>query len=136
MNHKYDHFTFPGAVPRTFVGSVLLAWIAVPVIQLATWLGLATTKFDLQIISEYFVEKYELPGSFLSIVRLVLASLNAWTLCLLKRGVVRRFGQTTGLLFAILTCSQFHLPFWMGRTIPNMFALIPGMINITSFSQA
>ncbi|KAF8805435.1 alpha-1,6-mannosyltransferase subunit [Phlegmacium glaucopus] len=113
--YNYDQFTFPGAVPRTFIGSVLLAWIAVPVIQLATWLGLATTKFDLQII-----------------VRLVLASLNAWTLCLLKRGTARRFGRTTGLLFAISTCSQFHLPFWMGRTIPNMFALIP--VNLaTSF---
>ena len=52
---KYDHFTFPSAVPRTFIGSVLLAWISVPVIQLATWLGLATTKFDLQIIGEDFV---------------------------------------------------------------------------------
>ena len=52
---KYDHFAFPSAVPRTFIGSVLLAWIAVPVIQLATWLGLATTKFDLQIIGENFV---------------------------------------------------------------------------------
>lgn len=51
---KYDHFTFPSAVPRTFIGSVLLAWISVPVIQLATWLGLATTKFDLQIIGRGF----------------------------------------------------------------------------------
>lgn len=47
---KYDHFTFPGAVPRTFIGSVLLAWISTPIIWLATWLGLVKSKLELQII--------------------------------------------------------------------------------------
>ena len=64
--YKYDHFTFPGAVPRTFVGSVLIAWIAAPVIQLVTWLGLSTSKFDLQIISERFL------GESLAACRLIL----------------------------------------------------------------
>jgi alpha-1,6-mannosyltransferase len=72
---------------------------------------------------------------FEHIVRLVLATLNAWTLCLIKRGTARRFGQTTGLLFVVSTCSQFHLPCWMGRTIPNMFALVPGMYIIHIFPQ-
>ncbi|KAF8150150.1 alpha-1,6-mannosyltransferase subunit [Crassisporium funariophilum] len=106
--HNYDHFTFPGAVPRTFIGSVVLAWLSIPVIRLAAWMGYVATKFELQII-----------------VRLVLATLNALSLCVMRRGVSKRFGRTTGLFFALLTCSQFHLPFWMGRTIPNMFALIP-----------
>ncbi|KAF8910453.1 Alg9-like mannosyltransferase family-domain-containing protein [Gymnopilus junonius] len=111
---KYDHFTFPGAVPRTFVGSVLLAYISGPVIRAAAWAGLYTSKFDLQII-----------------VRLVLATLNALTLSLIRRGTTRRFGRITGLFFALLTCTQFHLPFWMGRTIPNMFAMIP--VNIAAY---
>lgn len=50
---KYDHFVFSGAVPRTFLGSVLLAWLSAPVIQFAVWWGLVATKFDLQIISKY-----------------------------------------------------------------------------------
>ncbi|PPQ74041.1 hypothetical protein CVT24_012343 [Panaeolus cyanescens] len=105
---KYDHFVFPGAVPRTFIGSTLLAWLASPVIKLAASQGLLVTKFQLQIL-----------------IRLVLASLNAWTLCRIRRAVDTRFGRLTGFFFTLLTCSQFHFPFWMGRTIPNMFAMIP-----------
>ncbi|KAF4614053.1 hypothetical protein D9613_007414 [Agrocybe pediades] len=112
--HKYDHVIFPGAVPRTFIGSVALAWIATPVIRLAAWAGYLNTKFDLQII-----------------VRLVLATLNALALSLIRRGATRRFGRPTGLFFALLTCSQFHYPFWMGRTIPNMYATIP--VNLATY---
>ncbi|KAL6298546.1 Alg9-like mannosyltransferase family-domain-containing protein [Sparassis latifolia] len=105
---KYDHFIFPGAVPRTFIGSVLLAWLSNAPIRLACSLELVRDKFDLQII-----------------VRLVLATINAIGFCLLRRTVSRRFGGLTSVLFAFLTCTQFHLPFWMGRTLPNMFAVFP-----------
>ncbi|KAF8624429.1 hypothetical protein AX17_007138 [Amanita inopinata Kibby_2008] len=101
------------AVPRTFVGSVLLAWISTPVIALANTLGFVSSKFDLQLI-----------------VRLVLASLNAVGLCYLRRAISRRFSFQASVFFVLLTCSQFHLPFWMGRTLPNMFALLP--VNIST----
>ncbi|KAJ3916915.1 alpha-1,6-mannosyltransferase subunit [Lentinula edodes] len=110
---QYDHFTFPGAVPRTFIGSVLLAWVSYPAILLANSLGFVTSKFGLQII-----------------VRLILSTLNALGLCYLRHAVSRRFGRPTGLYFTFITISQFHMPFWMGRTLPNMFALFP--VNIAS----
>ncbi|RDB28916.1 putative Dol-P-Man:Man(7)GlcNAc(2)-PP-Dol alpha-1,6-mannosyltransferase [Hypsizygus marmoreus] len=113
--HNYDHFTFPGAVPRTFVGSVILAWLSKPIIQLANQQGLISQKADMQVI-----------------VRLVLATLNALGLILVRRAASRRFGRLTGVFFTFLSISQFHLPFWMGRTLPNMYALLP--VNIaTSF---
>ncbi|KAJ7286958.1 glycosyltransferase family 22 protein [Mycena rebaudengoi] len=111
---NYDHFVFPGAVPRTFVGSVLLAWISTPVIYLANYLGLVPSKFELQVV-----------------VRLVLATINALGLCLIRHAISRRFGRPTGLYYTLLTCSQFHVPFWMGRTLPNMFALLP--VNLSTF---
>ena len=58
---------------------------------------------------------------------MVLASANAVGLIALRRAVSRRFGRPTGFMFVLLTITQFHLPFWMGRTLPNMFALLPGV---------
>lgn len=58
-------------------------------------------------------------------VRLCLAVVNTGSLCFLRRAVTKRYGFGTSVFFTIITCSQFHLPFWMGRTIPNMFALAP-----------
>ena len=43
---QYDHMTFPGAVPRTFIGALLLAGFARPVI----WLNKA---IDRQQLGEY-----------------------------------------------------------------------------------
>ena len=57
---------------------------------------------------------------------MVLASANAIGLCMIRRAVSKRFGRVMGMMFALLSCTQFHLPFWMGRTLPNMFALFPG----------
>jgi alpha-1,6-mannosyltransferase len=68
-------------------------------------------------------------------VRLVLASVNAAGLCYLRRAVSRRFGRLTGLFFTLFTCSQFHVPFWMGRTLPNMFALLPGQSLASTTSR-
>ncbi|KAG9096552.1 dolichyl-P-Man:Man(7)GlcNAc(2)-PP-dolichol alpha-1,6-mannosyltransferase [Ceratobasidium sp. UAMH 11750] len=104
----YDHFVFPGAVPRTFIGSIVLAAASYLPLRITTALGLIQSKVGVQII-----------------IRLVLATFNAVGLILVRRAVQRRFGTSTSGLFTVLTCTQFHLPFWIGRTLPNMFALLP-----------
>ncbi|KAJ8088431.1 alpha-1,6- mannosyltransferase [Marasmius tenuissimus] len=111
---KYDHFTFPGAVPRTFIGSIVLAYISNLCIQTASFFGLILGKSDVQII-----------------VRIILTSLNAFGICCIRRGVSKRFGRLTGLFFTLMTVSQFHIPFWMGRTLPNMFALV--LVNLATY---
>lgn len=45
---KYDHNVFPGAIPRTFAGNVLLSSVTAPFIYVGITLGVITSKFDLQ----------------------------------------------------------------------------------------
>ncbi|KAJ3768450.1 alpha-1,6-mannosyltransferase subunit, partial [Lentinula raphanica] len=109
----YDHFKFPGPVPRTFIGSLVLAGVSYPVIWVLNLLGFVTKKYHLQVI-----------------VRLTLSTLNALSLSFLRRSLSRRFGPRTSWCFTLLTLSQFHVPFWMSRTIPNMYAF--GVVNVVS----
>ncbi|PIL35310.1 hypothetical protein GSI_02035 [Ganoderma sinense ZZ0214-1] len=76
-------------------------------------MGIYEDKFDMQII-----------------VRMVLASANSVGLISLRRAVTRRFGRSAGFMFVLLSITQFHLPFWIGRTLPNMFALLPANIAL------
>lgn len=126
---EYDHKTFPGVVPRTFTGSVLLAWVSAPVIKIAAALDLVCSKADLQIIGECWTifRSLVIPHRDPQlVVRLVLATINAIGLILVRRAVSRWSGRLTGFLWTLLTCTQPYLLFWMGRTLPNMFALFPG----------
>lgn len=52
LRSEYDHFSFPGAVPRTFVGAVALSGLSRPWIALKAgidrqWLGMPCSCHDL-----------------------------------------------------------------------------------------
>lgn len=44
LSSTYDHFTFPGAVPRTFVGALFVAELAKPGVW---WLGAPDAQVQL-----------------------------------------------------------------------------------------
>jgi hypothetical protein len=52
---QFDHKVFSGAIPRSFVGSIAVAWLSNYIARLANDLSLITSKFDLQIVSSYFL---------------------------------------------------------------------------------
>ncbi|KAK9450824.1 Alg9-like mannosyltransferase family-domain-containing protein [Limtongia smithiae] len=99
---KYDHFEFPGVVPRTFIGAVLIALVVKPVQLLYPF----TTKFQLQYV-----------------VRFVLGFLN-WTAIVYFRNTVRHvYGKSAATWFAAMQYTQFHITYYASRTLPNMFAM-------------
>ncbi len=95
---SYDHFTFPGAVPRSFVGAVLLAGIGRPVVALV---GFRHAQL---------------------VVRALLGLFNASALAFFTASLARAFGRPTARWYVLLQASQFHVVFYASRTLPNMFA--------------
>ncbi|KAJ8099377.1 Alg9-like mannosyltransferase family-domain-containing protein [Lipomyces tetrasporus] len=109
--HAYDHFEFPGVVPRTFIGALVVSLLAKPFQVFAP----LPSKLALQYIS-----------------RGILGVINWASLVYLRRTVFKVFGKTTALWFALLQYTQFHIPYYASRTLPNMFAF-PLTMLATSF---
>lgn len=99
LSGSYDHFTFPGAVPRTFVGPVILAGLSQPLIALAG--GFRHAQL---------------------LVRAVLGLFNALAILAFKAALGDAYGSSAGRWYALLQASQFHVMFYASRTLPNMFA--------------
>ena len=120
---KFDHKLFSGAVPRSFLGSMALAWLSKHVTRLANHLSLVTTKFDLQ--SSFS------PSPF-TVLRLMLTSPPHSR----KHKCARPLPPSTRgcaefwTLDGRLLCSHYRelVPRAIldGRTLPNMFALLLG----------
>ncbi|KAI5927710.1 Alg9-like mannosyltransferase [Camillea tinctor] len=98
LSTQYDHFDFPGAVPRTFVGPIFLAGIGQPIIALV---GFQHAQL---------------------VVRGILGLINAAALLVFKSNVEKAFGKPTARWYALLQATQFHVMFYASRTLPNMFA--------------
>ncbi|EED24542.1 alpha-1,6-mannosyltransferase subunit (Ecm39), putative [Talaromyces stipitatus ATCC 10500] len=95
---EYDHFSFPGAVPRTFIGALGLASASWPVV----WFF---ENVDRQVL-----------------VRAILGLFNALSLIVYARGIQVSFGNMTAYWYLVFQASQFHLAYYASRTLSNMFA--------------
>ncbi|KYQ89366.1 hypothetical protein DLAC_11802 [Tieghemostelium lacteum] len=108
---KYDHFEFPGVVPRTFLGPLLISTASSPIVKGMEW-----------VLPNLFSV---VPSKMLSlyIVRLVIG-ITGW-LCFreFRKAVSEHFSISTGIWLNIVSCCQFHLFFYISRPLPNIFAL-------------
>lgn len=98
LSQNYDHFSFPGAVPRTFVGALNIVTIAKPLMYFAGTQHAQT------------------------IARATLGMINAFALMRYRRALVDAFGRNVGRWYVVLQAAQFHVIFYASRTLPNMFA--------------
>ncbi|KAL8944222.1 MAG: hypothetical protein Q9211_000652 [Gyalolechia sp. 1 TL-2023] len=105
LKDHYDHFTFTGPVPRTFLGVLTLAG--------ASW---PFTKLFGDTVNQQII------------VRAVLGLWNASCLLYFRNSVAKAFGRSTANWFVLLQASGFHLIYYASRTLPNFFAF--GLVTI------
>ncbi|KAF4340951.1 ECM39-like protein [Fusarium beomiforme] len=98
LSQTYDHFTFPGAVPRTFLGSVLLAGLGQPIVALV---GFQHAQL---------------------VVRGILGAANVAALLTFKSSLKRAHGAGVSAWWVVFMASQFHINYYVSRTLPNMYA--------------
>lgn len=101
----FDHLEFPGVVPRTFLGPIFLAAVSWPAHIIFHFLNLPLSCSQL-------------------IVRSSLGIISWYAFTEFSDAVSIRFGHRAGSLTNLLAALQFHMPFYMSRTLPNTFALI------------
>ncbi|KAF2013169.1 glycosyltransferase family 22 protein [Aaosphaeria arxii CBS 175.79] len=110
---NYDHISFPGSVPRTFAGALILSGLSRP------WIWLVRSPQQLQLL-----------------VRSVLGLLNAAALVYFGQGVQRAFGRSAAVWYALFQSSQFHIIYYASRTLPNMFAFVFSTIALKGILDA
>ncbi|KAK5055944.1 hypothetical protein LTR84_012494 [Exophiala bonariae] len=117
LKAHYDHMTFAGAVPRSFVGSLVLAALARPFVW--CW---ALNGEQQQFLGELLEKINSDIGANGFIVRALLGLFNAAALISYTTGVRRAYGKVAAEWNMWLQASQFHILFYSSRTLPNMFA--------------
>ncbi|GAB7364104.1 hypothetical protein MBLNU230_g4656t1 [Neophaeotheca triangularis] len=113
LSIRFDHVAFPGSVPRTFVGSLLLAGMSKP-----------------------FTALVSSPDRAQVLVRSLLGLANGGVLLQVRSAVDVAYGRTAGRWYMLLVASQFHVIYYASRTLPNMFAFVLTTMAVGRFILA
>ncbi|CAK9822153.1 Probable Dol-P-Man:Man(7)GlcNAc(2)-PP-Dol alpha-1,6-mannosyltransferase [Anthophora retusa] len=101
---EYDHHEFPGVVPRSFVGPIIISGLASPLVATINYLQL--NKFFAQYI-----------------VRATLGLLVIAALKLYREALQSVFGLQFTKWFIAITVTQYHFMYYLSRPLPNIMAM-------------
>ncbi|XP_076645136.1 alg12 alpha-1,6-mannosyltransferase [Halictus rubicundus] len=101
---EYDHHEFPGVVPRSFLGPIIISGLATPLIATINYLQL--NKFFAQYV-----------------VRAILGLLVISMLKLYRNALQSIFGLQFTKWFVAITVTQYHFMYYLSRPLPNILAM-------------
>ncbi|KAJ2123994.1 alpha-1,6- mannosyltransferase [Coemansia sp. RSA 720] len=108
VNNNYDHLEFPGVVPRSFVGPLIISALTYPAKLLY---GNQAEGIAVQISA-----------------RIVLGWLVVWANSQLRQEISSVFGSRSAMWYGVFCLCQFHYTFWTSRMLGNTLALVPMLI--------
>ncbi|CAL1684764.1 unnamed protein product [Lasius platythorax] len=101
---EYDHHEFPGVVPRSFLGPIVVSGMASPLMA-----GINYLEFN------KFCAQYA--------VRAALGLLVIATFKLYRHAVQNIFGLQFTKWFVAITVTQYHFMYYLSRPLPNIMAM-------------
>lgn len=101
---EYDHHEFPGVVPRSFLGPIVVSTIASPLVASLNYLELN------KVFAQYTA-------------RATLGLLVIITFKLYRDALQKIFGPDFTKWFVAITVSQYHFMYYLSRPLPNIMAL-------------
>ncbi|XP_050439362.1 probable Dol-P-Man:Man(7)GlcNAc(2)-PP-Dol alpha-1,6-mannosyltransferase [Adelges cooleyi] len=111
---QYDHLEFPGVVPRTFIGPLVISMLSFPIFMILQFY--AYNKFISQLL-----------------VRAVLGVVVITSIRYFQKSITKIFGKGVADWFIVVTASQYHLMFYSSRPLPNIFAFPLVMVALSSW---
>ena len=113
----FDHLECPGVVPRTFLGALAISAVAWPAHVVRILLGMP-------LLGSQWVARGAL-------------GLLSWLAYRhFRGGVSNAFGPGVGGSLGVVFASQFHLPYYMTRTLPNTLSLMCLFIGYGAWLRA
>ncbi|KAF4726972.1 dolichyl-P-Man:Man(7)GlcNAc(2)-PP-dolichol alpha-1,6-mannosyltransferase, partial [Perkinsus olseni] len=116
----YDHVEFPGVVPRTFLGSLVLAVSSWPTVRLID-LTMGHLQ-DNRILSLY-------------VVRGTMAVIAAAALRRLRNACPASSKPALPVIITLCITGCFHLSFYYTRLLPNSFGLILSTYSLALYIE-
>jgi len=114
-NLPYDHLQYRGVVPRTFTGPLILGYACrIVSLVLCPVFDIAAHPMLVQALARGILLVFNIHALY----RLATAADNKFSM------PGRKEDPIVGAYLFFVTAVQFHLPFYMSRMLPNVFALI------------
>lgn len=113
---SYDHLQFPGVVPRTFLGSLMVAVVSLPAVHTLKSLGFHGVFHQMAC-------------------RITLGFLTWLGLVQFRKAIQRKFSKRAAQIAMIFIALQFHFCFYASRTLPNTFAVLFALYAFTFWLQ-
>jgi len=138
---RWDHKEFPGVVPRTFVGPLLLGKTtkAIARVMESVANSNAATKSLFRNERIWGELKHAVETTSLNpeeetfgrtkmhyqvIMRMILGAASTFSLHRFHSVVGKNFGNGVAACASVLALAQFHLAFYASRPLPNIFAFV------------